>query len=275
MLSIVIPVFNRLDLTRGCIASLRANPPETPHEIVVVDNGSTDGTREWLAAQNDLLVVTNQQNRGFAVASNQGVAATSGDTIVFCNNDIEVDAGFADVHVDVLAADSSVAAVGSRLLFPGRSHLQHAGVVLYRHDDETAPNPWGAIHRFYRRPADYAPALRPFRYQVLTAALLSVRRDAYQAVGGFDEGFWNGYEDVDLCLKLGAEGGALVYEPRSVAVHHESASGPERFRALNANVERLVTRWRDRVAVDVRMGAAGRSMDPDSPIGAYRAPAGV
>jgi GT2 family glycosyltransferase len=69
-----------------------------------------------------------------------------------------------------------------------------------------------------------------------------IRSEAFQDVGGFDEGYWNGYEDVDLCLAMGAKGWRIVYKPASVLMHHESASGAERFAKWEANVERLETR---------------------------------
>lgn len=70
-----------------------------------------------------------------------------------------------------------------------------------------------------------------------------VSKEAFQEVGGFDQGFWNGNEDVDLCLKLARAGWRILYEPASRLIHHESSSGPERFTAVEENRRRLTSRW--------------------------------
>ena len=84
-----------------------------------------------------------------------------------------------------------------------------------------------------------------------------VRAAAFAAVNGFDEGYWNGYEDVDLCLRLQSHG-LLVFEPASVLTHHESKSGPQRFSKVRENVRRLHDRWLGRVEVDGIVEADGR-----------------
>jgi GT2 family glycosyltransferase len=77
-----------------------------------------------------------------------------------------------------------------------------------------------------------------------------VRREVFDALGGFDEEFWNGHEDVDFCLGAGELGWDILYEPTSVLVHHESISGPERFRKTNENVRRLNARWGKRIVAE-------------------------
>jgi GT2 family glycosyltransferase len=77
----------------------------------------------------------------------------------------------------------------------------------------------------------------------VTGACLAIRRTDFEMLGGFDECYWNGYEDVDLCLTARAYGGTVVYEPASVVIHHESQSGPERWTGVAANVARLRDKW--------------------------------
>ena len=248
--SIVIPTFNRLDLTRACLTALRTNTPANAFEIIVVDNGSTDGTREFLAAEQKearLAAILNETNLGFARACNQGAAAARGDCVLFLNNDTEVRPGWLEPLIQTAEADPRIGALGSKLLFADNT-IQHAGVVLV--DDRAHGDPLRAHHIFSDQPHDLPEANRLRICPALTAACLFVRKQVFDQVGGFDEDFWNGYEDVDLCLKISAAGKLLVYQPASVVTHHESQSGPERFRQARQNIARLHQKWLGKTEAD-------------------------
>jgi GT2 family glycosyltransferase/tetratricopeptide (TPR) repeat protein len=250
LVSIIIPTLNRLDLTRRCLESIRQDDAGSPYEVIVVDNGSRDGTTEFLKTQQadgQLRSVLNSENVGFARACNQGARLARGEHLLFLNNDTEVRAGWLDALIEIVQADKNVSAVGSKLLFPDGT-IQHAGVAIL--DDRKLPDPLVARHIHYRKPASDPGASVLCAYPALTAACLLVRRAAFDSIGGFDDGFWNGYEDIDLCFRLSAAGGTLVYQPSSVVVHHESQSGPERFRAVGANIQRLHEKWLGKVAPD-------------------------
>lgn len=239
--SIVIPVFNKLEFTKACLDALARHTATRLAEIIVVDNGSTDGTAEYLAVlEPPVRVVRNPDNLGFARACNLGAAEGTAPLVLFLNNDTEAHEHWLEPLLAVLDADPRVAAVGSKLLFPDGT-LQHAGVMLV--DDRKLPDPLVARHVHYGAPADLADANVRRCYQSLTAACLLVRKSAFTTAGGFDEGYWNGYEDIDLCLKLQAAGGLLVYEPASMLTHHESKSGDQRFSKVAANIARLHARW--------------------------------
>ena len=109
----------------------------------------------------------------------------------------------------------------------------------------------------YQVPSDDPLVRRRREVAVVTAASVLIRREAFVAAGGFDEGYWNGYEDVDLCLTMRAGGWRIMYEPASVLLHHESASGPERFARRDANVDRLQHRWAGKVVPDYRVDGRG------------------
>jgi GT2 family glycosyltransferase len=240
--SIIIPVFNRLDLTRQCLARISENTPAGMAEVLVVDNGSTDGTSDFLAAEHAagrLVHVRNTGNLGFARACNQGACLANGRQLLFLNNDTEVQPGWIQPMLDLLENDPRIAAVGSRLLYADGT-IQHAGVAL---GELPGRDPLLAVHTYHRAPADLPAANQRRIYQALTAACLLVRRSDFEAVQGFDEEFWNGYEDVDLCLRMQDRGGWMVYEPASVVIHHESQSGPARFEKAGENVARLHRRW--------------------------------
>jgi len=262
--SIIIPVFNRLDLTRQCLESIRRTSPVGRYEIVVVDNGSTDGTSDFLRQQQQaghLRVVWNNENIGFAKACNQGARAAKSDYLLFLNNDTVSQTGWLEPLCEVLDRDHSVAAVGSKLLFPDGA-LQHAGVIVVldeRHPSSImVPN-----HIDYKQP-DHLEANRMRTFQSLTAACLLVRRAAFEQAGGFDEGYWNGYEDVDLCFTLQAQGWKLVYRPESVLIHHESQGGPERFVKEGENLIRLNQRWLAKCEPDFIIKSDGSIIQADA-----------
>ncbi len=242
--TIVIPCWNRAPWTLRCLQSIQATLADGTYEVVLVDNGSTDATSNVTDNPSaGVTVVRNDTNRGFAVACNQGASVATSDVVVFCNNDVVAKQGWLQPLLGAIA-DPRVAMVGSKLLFPDGT-IQHAGVgLLYDADGEG----WlDGFHLLYRQPADHPAANRPSELRAVTAAVVAVRRSAFEAVGGFDESYWNGNEDVDLCLKLGQAGWSVRYEPASVLVHQESVSGTERFRETTRNRSVLTARWSGKV----------------------------
>ncbi len=254
VVSVIIPTFNKLELTRQCLAAIRTNTSRELYEILVVDNGSTDGTAEFLLeeqAAGRLKAVLNDKNLGFARACNQGAAAAAAKYVLFLNNDAEVSSGWLQPLVQTAEKDPRVGGVGSKLLFPD-STIQHAGVMII--DARALGDSLLARHIFYRSPHDLPTANVPMTYQALTAACLLVPKALFDSLGGFDEAYWNGYEDVDLCFRISASDRLLIYQPESVAVHHESQSGSERSRKTKENIARLHQKWLHRVKPDFVLG---------------------
>jgi GT2 family glycosyltransferase len=128
-LSIVIVSFNaRADLER-CLDSLRSNPPSTPHEIVVVDNASTDGSAE-AARRTGVRVIDAGGNLGFAKANNIGIRATTGGLVLLLNSDTTVPAGAIDALVSELDRDPTAAVAGPRLVDAGgRAELSFGRMI--------------------------------------------------------------------------------------------------------------------------------------------------
>lgn len=272
--SIIIPVFNKLPLTMACVESIRRERTDAGFEIVVVDNGSTDGTREWLADQEragHLRPVVNPDNLGFARGCNVGAAHARGRHLLFLNNDMEVTPGWLDPLVSTLDTDPGVGIVGARLLFADDT-IQHAGVALVRSDRDGAPHLCG-VHLSYQKPADHQGAQNAQVMQIVTGACLLIRREVFAAVGGFDERYWNGNEDVDLCLKAGAAGWEVVYRGESVVYHYESQSGPERYSQVERNIRLFNQEWAGRARADFTQDDADRfTPTPDNRIRPYAAP---
>ena len=246
--SVIIPLFNNVALTQACLEALVAVTPEHMYEVVLVDNASTDGTAELLdALAGDVTIIRNRVNRGFAGACNQGAAAARGEYYVFLNNDTEVLSGWLEPLVGTADGNGRVGAVGSKLLFPDGT-IHHGGVIIV---EDTVHGFLEGRHRWYGEAGDHAEANVPAVVKAVTAAAMLVRPEAFAAAGGFDEGYWNGNEDIDLCLKMGLAGWTTVYQPASRIVHHESVSGPERWTKCVENMTRFKERWYGRVSPDV------------------------
>jgi GT2 family glycosyltransferase len=242
VVSIVIPVWNRAELTRPCLDALRATVDWRAHELIVVDNHSTDDTPALLA-EHPLAprVIRNEENKGFARACNQGAAAARGEFVLFLNNDTVPEPGWLDPLIEVLRAEPDVAAVGSRLLYPDSRLIQHAGIAIDSLRDALQP-----FHLWWLFPADWPAANVRRDVVAVTAACVLVRRSAFEQLGGFDESYRNGFEDVDLCLRLAEKRQRIVYCPESVVLHYESMT---EGRALHedANFALFRERWSGRL----------------------------
>jgi GT2 family glycosyltransferase len=244
--AVIIPTYNGAALTTFCLKALLAHPPSRCQwTIVVVDDASTEPAAEKLARfEPHIQLVEQEVNTGFAGACNAGArAAGDCDHFVFLNNDTLPVAGWLDALVEEVSADERVAVVGSKLLFPN-GQVQHAGVAI---GQDRWPH-----HLYGGFPATHPAVNRAKQVAAVTAACMLVRRADFDQLGGFDTGFQNGYEDVDLCLRLASRQRLTRYCPRSVVYHLESVtrwpSGtPERTEASVALYEQ---RWRSIIAPD-------------------------
>lgn len=240
--SVIIPVYNRASLTRQCLdALLEGQPENVDFEIVVVDDASIDTTQQLLADYHGRIrVVTHKTNTGFAAACNDGAAAASGHHLVFLNNDVMPNTGWLDALVRYAESQPDAAVVGSKLLFPNDT-IQHAGTVVCQ---DHHPR-----HIYAGFPAHHPAVNKSRRFQLVSAACMLVRREPFEHMGGFDPAFRNGFEDVDLCLRLGERGYEVHYCHESVLYHLESVS-EGRFRNEKDNLRLYLRRWAHRLQPD-------------------------
>jgi hypothetical protein len=238
----VIPVRNRSDLTRACLDSLLAHGLAGA-EVVIVDDGSTDDTASVLAGYGAQITVRTTGSRGFADACNEGARDGQSEYFMFLNNDTLVTDGWLARLLDYADTHSKAAVVGAKLLWPDNV-VQHAGIVI---TNEGWPQ--NAYRGF---PSDHPAVNRSRRMTAVTGACMLVRRQPFERAHGFDAAFSNGYEDVDLCLRIGQQGGETHYCHDAVVYHLES---PSRGRdghgdAADPNLVLLLDRWRDKVPSD-------------------------
>lgn len=230
-LSIVIVSYNaRADLER-CLASIHAAPPAASHEIVVVDNASTDGSAEAARRWADVQVVDAGSNVGFARANNLGIRRTSGETLLLLNSDTVVPAGAIDRLLAELDRDPAVAVVGPRLVdAAGRAELSFGRMISPLNElRQKRLAQSDAVERLTRR--------RQYPDWVSGACLLVRRADA-EAIGGLDERFFMYTEDVDFCASIRARGKRVLFTPDVEVVHLRGRSAASAPAATNAAYRR-------------------------------------
>ena len=228
--SVVVPVWNGRRWLPGLIASLRRQTV-APHEVIAVDNGSTDGSREWLAEHApEVRVVALETNTGFAVAANRGIAEAQGDAVALVNTDVELEAGWLGHALAALGADEQVGSVATKMVeLDNPSMLYDAGDILRR---DGVCEQRGRFHR------DDGRWDEPGEVFAACAGAAVYRRTALDAIGGFDERFFAYLEDVDLGLRLQLAGWRCAWEPRAVARHHGGGSSGQLARPVTAWAER-------------------------------------
>lgn len=215
--SIIIPVFNQLEYTHACLASLQAVQEQPRFEVVVVDDCSTDGTAEAIAQIPGVVYLCNDSNSGFIASCNAGAKAARGKYLVFLNNDTVVKPGWLTALLDTFKEEQRAGIVGSKLLYQD-GRLQEAGGIVWqdasgwnygKFDDPGKPE------YNYLRDVDYC-----------SAAALMIPKALFESAGGFDSRYAPGYyEDTDLAFKVRHAGYRVLYQPLSEVIHYEGATG--------------------------------------------------
>jgi GT2 family glycosyltransferase len=217
--SVVVPAWNGERWLPGLFASLRAQT-QAPAEVIVVDNGSSDGTLEWLAREApDVRVLAQGRNTGFAVAANRGLLAARTEFVALLNTDVELAADWIEVMAARLAAEPRCASVACKMV-----RLSDAGVL----DDcgDVLRRDGVCEQRGHGRRDDGRWDVPGEVFGACAGAAL-YRRLAVRDVGAFDERFFSYLEDVDLALRLQLSGWRCAYEPRAVARHAGGGSAEE------------------------------------------------
>jgi GT2 family glycosyltransferase len=240
--SIIITLHNRADMTWRCLQALQNNTDYPDWELVLVDNGSSDETPGILKSlEGEVKILRSETNLGFAKGNNWGVKSARGDLLCFLNNDTEVQKGWLSALVEWMNNHPEAMVVGGKLLFPDGT-IQHAGVIF----DKVDRLPYHIYRGFS---ANAKEVNRERKLIAVTGACMLVKKWAFDYVGGFDEGYVNGFEDIDLCLKLGQIGGEVYYTPTSAVIHHTSAT-PGRKDFDIANAEHFRRKWFDKIVPD-------------------------
>ena len=214
LVSVIIVSWNaRAHLCR-CLEHLEQ---QMPHELIVVDNGSTDGSREMLRERPDLQLIE-LDNPGFGAANNAAAKLAGGEYLLLLNSDCELDRNAMQLLADELRDDPRVGIVGPLLRFPNgrlQPSMGRAPTLLTEMLQKTMLH--RLINYYTYSPRSYVSDRDA---DWVTGACMMVRRKLYEELGGFDEQFFMYMEDLDLCDRARAAGYAIRFTPRASAVHH-------------------------------------------------------
>ncbi len=236
--SIVIVSWNVRDLLVSCLTSIQRFV-QTPYEVLVVDNHSSDGTVE--ALQRDfpnVKIIVNAENAGFARANNQGWEQAQGRYICFLNPDTECINDPFPVVVEYFQNNPKVGCVGPEILNPNRTHQQSVRrfpgfldqlLVLLKIPGALSWLYLTSLYRVVPPLAKYftdssAMLNKPTSVDQVMGAVMIIPRTVMEDAGTFDEGYWIWFEEVDLCRRLHQRGYAVVYLPTAKVVHHGGQS---------------------------------------------------
>lgn len=233
--SIVILTHNQLPLTCKCLESIREHTQD--YELIVVDNGSTDGTVTYLKTQTDVIVHENKENLGFAKGCNQGIELSKGENILFLNNDTIVTEHWLDNMLRVLYENDRVGMVGPVTNYSSGHQIIP---VTYTQLDE--------IDAFARNHCEENAGCYTDVRRLVGFCLLA-RRSLLEEIGYFDERYGLGnYEDDDLCLRA-LHAGYLLRVVNDSFIHHIGHATMHNLQDLNLamllqrNKEQATEKW--------------------------------
>ncbi len=239
MISFIIPVFNHCVESRAMLASLQESLPEIlNYEIIIVDDGSTDETKKWLRNLDDpgIKVIIHNVNKGYANAINSGVRESKGTILGFLNNDLAFNRGWLEPMLSVFSTEGlKVGIVGNIQYKIGSSEVDHAGIIV---------SAAGKIE--HNRTLSFGNSLYQDVFAV-TGACILIDKSIFLSVGGLDEQFTNGGEDIDLCFKVKKMGFKIYLSTQSIIEHQVSLTRGNNSVSAEVNSRRLYNKWRSEI----------------------------
>ena len=235
--SFIISVYGQLEHTKRCLLEIdKTLKGEISYEVLIVDDASKDGTSEFLRALGPCYrTFYNEANKGFAKNNNFAARQAHGKYLCFLNNDVFVQGNWLLPMLEVFKTKEKVGMVGNVQQLANSRSFDHMGVVF-------APqgNPRHYGQGFFYRP--FKGSVR--QWSAVTAACCITVKENFIAIGGFDEIFVNGCEDVDLCLRMSEKGFGNYVVHDSLVLHVKGASeGRKTFNDRNSQI--LMERWQD------------------------------
>lgn len=237
-LSILIVNWNVKDLVCQAVASVLANPPGCAYEIIVVDNASTDGSAEALAAKfPQITLIRSPQNAGFAAGNNLGLRRVAGQYILCLNPDTEMHAGTLDFIVEAFERDPELGALGVKLLNtngtlqPSCKSFPGADTILWNAAALDVLFPRSGI--FGKYDMGWFKYDREIEVDQPMGAALAIRRKVLDEVGVFDEQYFMYFDEVDLCFRIKQAGWKIKFFPQVCVTHHWAQSTKQALFKMN------------------------------------------
>jgi GT2 family glycosyltransferase len=238
--SIIISVYEQLQYTKRCLAQLEETlAGNLDYEVILIDDASKDGTVEFLKGLGDPhRVFFNDENQGFAKNNNKAAREARGEFLCFLNNDVFVQGDWLSPMLRVFDEKEKVGMVGNVQKLADSRRYDHMGMVF---------SPQG-IPRHYGQGFFHRPFKRQVRqWSAVTAACCLATQERFLGIGGFDEIFLNGCEDIDLCLRM-AEQGLSHYVVHDSVVRHVKCATEGRLDHNQANEAKFMERWGERIS---------------------------
>lgn len=224
LVSVILVLYNRAELTLSCLHSILHNSFKSL-EVIIVDNNSSDRTKELLAKVQGVKFIFNDENRHFLEAANQASEIAQGEYLLFLNNDAQILGDSINQAVKTLNDQPDIGAVGGKIILPD-GRLQEAGSIIWqdgsclgygRGDDPELPQ------YMFQREVDYC-----------SGAFLLTPRKLFKELGGFDDIYQPAYyEETDYCVKLHQAGKKIIYDPQVAILHYEFASSENNEQAID------------------------------------------
>lgn len=239
LVSIIVLNYNTLEVLKPCITSICANTVH-PYELIIVDNGSMDGSVEWAKECNSIhVVIENNWNFGWAKANNIGMKNAKGTYFLLLNNDtVVLNRGWLSKMLKCFS-DPSVGTVGAKLLYPNGT-IQHVGGGI------KGTHPY---HPYDKSP-DTIPHITNRNREVpfVTGACVLIKRSTIEKVGWLDESFYFGFDDVDYGLRVVMAGLKNVYCCNAVLTHHWAYTQRKTRKFIGSDMLNLYHRkWNDKL----------------------------
>ncbi|HJS53633.1 MAG TPA: glycosyltransferase family 2 protein [Chitinophagaceae bacterium] len=229
-LSIIIVNYNAKRLIGQCVASVKKAATRINHEIIIIDNNSADGSKEYLPATfKEVTFIFNNENAGYAKACNQGFKISSGNYILFLNPDTTLSETCLADGISFLKTHDEAGAIGVRMLDAKGKFLKESkrgipspATSFYKLFGATALFPHsGTFAKYYQ---GHLPEKENNPVEVLSGAFMMIKREAFEKVKGFDEDFFMYGEDIDLSVRLNQSGYKNYYLGNIRITHQKGGS---------------------------------------------------
>jgi GT2 family glycosyltransferase len=228
LVSIILVLYNKAELTLECLNSLLRSEGIEKCEIIIIDNNSQDKTNKLLEKLRGVTIIKNSVNRHFLLASNQAANLAKGEYILFLNNDTHILPDAINNALKTFKDSQDVGAVGGKIILLD-GNLQEAGSIIWQDGSclgyGRGDDPFSPLYMFPRE-VDYC-----------SGAFLLTPRHLFLECGGFDEQYQPAYyEEADYCMQLWAKGKMVIYDPKVIIFHFEFASSSSSEKAIELQI---------------------------------------
>ncbi len=263
LISIIVLTRNGLTHLKRLFEDFDEKTNYSNYEIIVVDNASQDDSINYLNSLDlPITVIENTENVSFSKGNNDAVKIANGEYLLLLNNDIEPTYGWLNEMVGCMLNNEDVGSVGAKLIFPyyddmknqEKSYsIQHAGVKFR---EERTPYVYGPYHENMFSTLVFSRDVNHQKEVISnTAACLLIPKSIYIELGGLDEGYFYGYEDIDFAFKLYQNNYKSIYNPFALLFHHESATRvedeDEKNRLNYENIMHFHDKWEDYIFKEI------------------------